>query len=264
MNEITAFNQLRPAIVREAEDARSIVQFIEQAAKEIESKFIAIGKYLCKMYDRELYRDLGYKSIWEFIDANPNLNFERRTAEMLMRIWRFFGEGGKFPISTNTLAEVGYAKSYLLTRLYEEGVLTKENLNDWIQKAKENTYRKFKLFVDEALGKEPPSEEELNWKTVSFRIPPGYEESIEEAINVMAQIEGVEEQEEIKKRRGDFLVKILEDWVGYYSIIYQKEELRNNEALKEFKLRQVKGLIEKTFEDVVLVVIDRETNRRIL
>ncbi len=253
-----------PAIVREAEDVQSIVQYIEQAVRDIESKFISLGKYLCKMYDRELYRNLGYKSLWEFIEAHPKLTFERRTAEMLMRIWRFFGEGGKFPISVGTLSEIGYAKAYLMTRLYEGGILSRDNLDEWIQLAKESTYRKFKLEVDKALGKEEPSEEELNWKTVSFRVPPDYEDEIEEAINTMAYIEGVEDPEEIRKRRGDFLVKILVDWVGYYSLIYQKDEYKDNEARKMFKLEQVKGILENTFDDVLIVVIDRKTNQRVL
>ncbi|RMD46275.1 MAG: hypothetical protein D6834_02740, partial [Aquificota bacterium] len=124
--------QQQQVIIKDEIDA---VKQLEQVQYELNTKFLKLGEMLHTIAERNLYQEWGYSSLWEFISANPQLEFERRTAEMLMRIWRNFGAGSTLPINPKILAEIGYTKAYFMTMLRKEGKLLQSNLQEWIDKA---------------------------------------------------------------------------------------------------------------------------------
>jgi hypothetical protein len=77
-----------PAEVRyiQAHDIQSIRQELENLSTEVERNFLRIAEYLVLLDERQLYLASGYASLWAFLDSIPTFNYERRTAEMLMRV----------------------------------------------------------------------------------------------------------------------------------------------------------------------------------
>ena len=222
-------------------DEQTAVKLIEQAQYNIQANFLKIGEYLHTIAERNLYQEWGYNSLWDFIYSNPKLDFERRTAEMLMRIWRNFGTGSTLPINPKVLAEIGYTKSYFMTMLRKEGLLTKSNLQEWIDKALSMKVIEFKREVDKALGKEV-DESKDNWVSFSFRVPPESMEKINQAINAIAKLENIPE-EEIRQKRGELLARVIEDWIDYYAPAVYNEELSDMERVA-FRLKKIKEQIE--------------------
>ncbi len=222
-------------------DEQTAVKLIEQAQYNIQANFLKIGEYLHTIAERNLYQEWGYNSLWEFIEAHPKLDFERRTAEMLMRIWRNFGTGSTLPINPKILAEIGYTKCYFLTMLRKEGVLLQSNLQEWIDKALSMKVVEFKREVDKALGKEV-DENKNNWVSFSFRVPPESMDKINQAIYAIAKLDNIPE-DEIRQKRGELLSKIVEDWMDYYAPAVYNEELSDMERVA-FRLKKIKEQIE--------------------
>lgn len=235
-----------PAEVRyiQAQDIQSIRQELESLSMEVEKNFLRIAEYLVLLDERQLYLASGYASLWAFLDSIPTFNYERRTAEMLMRVWKTFGRNGKFPVPEKKLLRIGFAKAYQLTRLYEVGKLTTGNWEEWFSLAEEKPFREFKLEVDSTLYGE--EKEHLTWVTLSIRIPPDVKDRIDKIVEEVAFLEGITDPAEIKKRKGELLLKVLEDWESYYAPVLYREEY-NREDIKRFKLRQIKAQVEGAF-----------------
>ena len=84
--------------------------------------YVAIGYYLRKAREAELYKDGGYASIHEM--ASSEFGMARQTAEHCMRINEKFSEGGDSPALEESFRE--YGKSQLQEMLY----LTDEQLEN--------------------------------------------------------------------------------------------------------------------------------------
>lgn len=235
-------------------DEQTAIKLIEQAQYNIQANFLKIAEYLYTISEKELYQDWGYSSVFEFIESNPRLEFERRTAEMLMRIWRNFGTGSTLPINQKTLAEIGYTKSYFLTMLRKAGILTKSNLDQWVEKALSMSVREFKREIDKILGKQEENNE--NWVSFSFKVPPEAMDSINEAINGIAKLENIPE-EEIRNKRGELLARIIEDWKDYYAPIIYSEELSDEEKVAA-RLIKIKEQLEAIYPGVKVLLPKEE------
>lgn len=248
-----------PAEVRQVFDVKKAVQQIKELTKQSERNFLQIGKLLYSIYKSEGYLQLGFDRFEDFLEGT--VSFERRTAQMLMRVWYYFGKGEAIKIDEEDLVEVGYTKTYVLTQLWDAEVLNEENLKEWIEKAKELSYRAFKLEADRAMGKHNKSEEELNWASVRLRVPPEDVEFLAEVVRDIALMEGIEDEREIEKREGELIVKALRDWHDYYLPVLDRESF-SREEVKHFKLKQVKSQLEGTM-DVVMHIYDRKTGQRL-
>lgn len=244
----------RQEIVQEQQSLKAITNELRGLLTQTEKNFLRIGKLLYEVRHGELYIQEGYSDMWSWF--RENFNFEVRTAQMLMRIWAYFGVGRAILIPEQTLAEVGYVKSYLLTMLYDCGKLDSSNLKDWIEIAKENSTREFQSIVRENCGRH--DEDKEKWVSVSLRIPPDGLERFEEIINAVAENEGIR-PDEVKKKRGELVLRILEDWYGYfYDVLYaqdiDKEEKRN------LKIKKVIDQLEGAFK-VKVAVFDEDGTR---
>lgn len=258
--EVNIVYQPQAAEVRQVYDIRQQIAEIKALEKQAERNYLKIGRILYNILVSEGYTQLGYRNFQDFLDGE--FSFERRTAQMFIRVWVYFGKGEAIKIPEEDLAEIGIWRAYVLTQLYAAGVLTKENVEEWLKKAKENSYRKFKLMADEAMGKYRKSEDELNWVNVRLRVPPEDKEFIEEVVRAIALMEGIEDEREIEKREGELIVKALRDWYDYYYPVLNPEEFKKEE-FREFKLKQVKNQLEGSM-DVVVHIFDRRSGQRIL
>ncbi len=246
--------QTRPAEVRYAvaQDIETIRRELEKLSSQVEKNYLRIGEYLVLLEERQLYLTAGHGNLWGFLDSIPTFHYERRTAEMLMRVWRTFGRNGKLPVPEDRLIRIGFAKAYQLTRLYEAQKLTVENWEEWFERAERLPFREFKLEVDRELYGE--EREDLNWTTISLRIPPDAKDRLEEIVEEIAHLEGIDDPAEIKKRKGDLILKALEDWESYYAPVLYQEDF-SQEDVKRFKLKQIKTQVEGAF-GVRLRIVD--------
>ena len=249
-----------PAEVRQVFDVRKAVEEIKELTRQSERNFLQIGKLLYSINKSEGYLQLGFDRFEDFLEGT--VSFERRTAQMLMRVWYYFGKGEAVKIDEEDLVEVGYTKTYVLTQLWDAEVLNEENLAEWLDKAKELSYRAFKLEADRAMGKHSKSEDELNWKWIKLRVPPEDVNFISDVVRDIALIEGIEDEREIEKREGELIVKALRDWHDYYLPVLDRDGF-SREDVKSFKLRQVKSQLEGTME-VSIHIYDKKTGQRIL
>lgn len=88
--------------------------YIETNIKTMARSFIAVGYYLKQIRDRELFREEGYGSVWEF--AEKTYGMSRTTASRWMEMNNRFSESGDSPV----LAEKyqGFGRSQLQEMLY--------------------------------------------------------------------------------------------------------------------------------------------------
>lgn len=101
---------------------QSVCQLIQEKQLNMAENYVAIGYYLRKAREAELYRDGGYASIHEM--ASSEFGMARQTAEHCMRINEKFSEGGDSPALEEAFRK--YGKSQLQEMLY----LTDEQLED--------------------------------------------------------------------------------------------------------------------------------------
>lgn len=101
---------------------QSVCQLIQEKQLNMAENYVAIGYYLRKAREAELYKDGGYASIHEM--ASSEFGMARQTAEHCMRINEKFSEGGDSPALEESFRE--YGKSQLQEMLY----LTDEQLED--------------------------------------------------------------------------------------------------------------------------------------
>ena len=101
---------------------QSVCQLIQEKQLNMAENYVAIGYYLRKAREAELYKDGGYASIHEM--ASGEFGMARQTAEHCMRINEKFSEGGDSPALEESFRK--YGKSQLQEMLY----LTDEQLED--------------------------------------------------------------------------------------------------------------------------------------
>ena len=101
---------------------QSVCKLIQEKQLNMAENYVAIGYYLRKAKEAELYKDGGYVSIHEM--AAGEFGMARQTAEHCMRINEKFSEGGDSPALEESFRK--YGKSQLQEMLY----LTDEQLED--------------------------------------------------------------------------------------------------------------------------------------
>lgn len=94
-------------------DAKDI---LKEKLENMKMNFIAAGYYLKYIRDKELYKEDGYSSIWEFADENYGIKMS--TASRWMAMNDKFSEGGNTPILAAQYKQFG--KSQLQEMLYLE------------------------------------------------------------------------------------------------------------------------------------------------
>lgn len=88
--------------------------FIRQNIVTAARSFIAVGYYLKQVRDRELYREEGYKNIWEFAQAGYGIS--KSTASRFMAINDRFSQDGNSPLVKEEYRD--FSRSQLQEMLY--------------------------------------------------------------------------------------------------------------------------------------------------
>lgn len=101
---------------------QSVCQLIQEKQLNMAENYVAIGYYLRKAREAELYKDGGYASIHEM--ASSEFGMARQTADHCMKINEKFSEGGDSPALEESFRK--YGKSQLQEMLY----LTDEQLEN--------------------------------------------------------------------------------------------------------------------------------------
>lgn len=100
--------------------------FIATSIKDIARSFVKIGYYLKYIKEKELYKEDGYRDIWEF--AFDTYGISRSTASRYIAINDRFSEHGNSPVLAAAYQD--YSKSKLQEMLY----LTDEQIENVTQK----------------------------------------------------------------------------------------------------------------------------------
>ena len=233
-----------------------LTQEIKDTVKNIEIAYLRLGRLLALAREQQVYFQEGFEDFYEY--AKSLTQREKRTIDMLLFLDRYIGEKGEVPICQDLLSEIRYTKAYFLAVLVKEGVIkSEEDALPWIDKAKGMTTAEFREAVNEELGKEVP--ETQSWKPLSsYRVPPEEKAAIDEAIELVAELEGIPKEELDAGKKGILLSRIVEDWRGYYAdIVFQREP-------KKGALKKRKEITEAQFPDIEVVYLDRKTGERIL
>lgn len=93
---------------------QSVCQLIQEKQLNMAENYVAIGYYLRKAREAELYKDGGYASIHEM--ASSEFGMARQTADHCMKINEKFSEGGDSPALEESFRK--YGKSQLQEMLY--------------------------------------------------------------------------------------------------------------------------------------------------
>lgn len=123
--------------------------------KTMSRSFIAAGYYMKYIRDRELFRDCGYNSIWEF--AEDQYGIKKSAAHRWMRINDKFSKGGNSPILDDKYKD--FNKSQLQEMLY----LTDEQIKEAKPEMKAKDIR--------AIGKPPEVEVIAPAQQIDDQIP---------------------------------------------------------------------------------------------
>lgn len=123
--------------------------------KTMSRSFIAAGYYMKYIRDRELFRDGGYNSIWEF--AEDQYGIKKSAAHRWMRINDKFSKGGNSPILDDKYKD--FNKSQLQEMLY----LTDEQIKEAKPEMKAKDIR--------AIGKPPEVEVIAPAQQIDDQIP---------------------------------------------------------------------------------------------
>ena len=84
---------------------QSVCKLIQEKQLNMAENYVAIGYYLRKAKEAELYKDGGYVSIHEM--AAGEFGMARQTAEHCMRINEKFSEGGDSPALEESFRKYG-------------------------------------------------------------------------------------------------------------------------------------------------------------
>ena len=232
-----------------------LTQEIKDTVKNIEIAYLRLGRLLALAREQQVYFQEGFEDFYEY--AKSLTQREKRTIDMLLFLDRYIGEKGEVPIRQDLLSEIRYTKAYFLAVLVKEGVIkSEEDALPWIDKAKGMTTAEFREAVNEELGKEVP--ETQSWKPLSsYRVPSEEKAAIDEAIELVAELEGIPKEELDAGRKGILLSRIVEDWKGYYAdVVFQKEPEKG-------VLKKRKEITEAQFPEIEVIYVNKETGERV-
>lgn len=101
---------------------------------------LVLGKLISENILNEYWKKLGYDSFGDFV-AQSNLSFTKRTAYNYIDLWKLFC---KFTIDMDKFTEIPYSKLLKI-----KDVITEDNLEEWLSKAKELSRSDLELELEE-------------------------------------------------------------------------------------------------------------------
>ena len=121
-----------------AHNTTLIREEVKEKLSQYENSCLELGRLLNDINSLTLYKSWGFESFEDYVKAE--LGFEYRRAAYHMAIWNNFGV--KLSVKEDKIKEIGWTKAGMLTGLVSDGVITKQNVDEWIDKAKTTTVKK--------------------------------------------------------------------------------------------------------------------------
>lgn len=125
MSEQSAFRKRSSDEVREDIKSRS---------RSIDQEYLRLGKDLYVAKHCEFYLKWGFATWREFVETEANMSIKRD--ERLRKVWKTLVKG--LGVTPSDLHDIGFSKASLLCK---DGLLTRQNLKDWLKKARESSFR---------------------------------------------------------------------------------------------------------------------------
>lgn len=123
-------------------------QEILNKVKQYEETSMFFGKYLYEIKESKSYKDWGFKNFESYVKSE--LGMDLRRAYFHISIWNAFGI--ILGLQESDIANIGWTKLSKLVPLVKNKKITKENVADWLSKAKTTTYAKLSETVDTMKG----------------------------------------------------------------------------------------------------------------
>lgn len=122
-------------------------------SKDINRNYFEIGQ---KLHDanRDKLWAVEYASLDEFVEKE--LEFRKSKAYQLIEIYEIFGK--EFGYTAETIEEKNWTKLRGLIRLHKDGLITKKNIGEWMEKIGSLRGEDFDRTIALALGKEDPKD----------------------------------------------------------------------------------------------------------
>lgn len=131
---------------RSADEAHTIRQTITVLREEETKNRLTIGRALTRVEDGELYRSLDYDSFEAFL-GDPEVDLGRSTAYRYMKVYRRFIL--RADVDPNEVVAMGIRKASMIARYVKD---PREDLQEWIEKAKALSRSDLQAEIDEAEG----------------------------------------------------------------------------------------------------------------
>jgi hypothetical protein len=190
----TTFNRRRAVFVLSQID--EILAWQHEVERELETRGIELGRYLCEVREHQYYRVDKMRSFGEFL--KKKFPQSRRMAYYLMAVYE------KLPREIHRdVKRIGWTKARELVRIARrEG--RKLNRAPWVHKAASMTREQFKREVERHLTGRDPEPREMIYFSVYKRQLPVIEQALEAASAVLGG----------RKSRGTLLEFICADFVA--------------------------------------------------
>lgn len=131
----------------------------------VDTNYLDIGRLLWRVNEKNLYQLGGYDDFESYVEEE--LGFKKRKAKYLVSIWkRLRAELG---VKKSMIEKVGWTKAKVILPVVNE-----ENVEQWLDKAKNLPVSKLAAEVAQAKGKqdkEKPDEEQFKTFTVRLAVP---------------------------------------------------------------------------------------------
>jgi hypothetical protein len=125
--------------------AEEIRDDIRNRAEHIDQEYLHLGKDLYVAKHCEHYLKWGFTTWRDYIGSEPGLSVKKD--ERLRKVWKSLVKG--LGLTPKDLLSVGFSKASLLSR---DGLLSRENYRDWLDKARKTSSRDLEKAVKAALS----------------------------------------------------------------------------------------------------------------
>ncbi len=177
--------------------AQEVRAEIQRLKGEVDARYRRLGVLLKEVREKELYLEYGFASFEEWVRVE--LGFQERKARYLVSLVEGFERAG---VTEEEAATIEQSKAAAIAP-----VLTTENKEEWLEKARTLDTRTLKREVAKAQGR-PVSDEPLRpWGVALF---PDQRETVETAMRLAGLAAGTD-------TRGVMLVTICQEFIAEYS-----------------------------------------------
>jgi len=176
---LTVVDGSQPVQNKQADEVRK--QLVDLSTN-ISQSYFSFAKLLQVAFDTRMYEDWGHITWKDFVEAE--LHISLRKSQYLLRIHHWFVRVLKDDSVIKRVQHLGWTKVGRLV-----GVVDEDNVDEWVERAENMTVSQLEDFIRELKGGKDPSEKgSEDLKTLTFKLYPGQQENIEEALELAGRI----------------------------------------------------------------------------